>query len=379
MIDIEGKKYRNLPEQVEYLTKLVETLQASIDAGKFGLTKDEVVKGVGDGSYTTSGIKTESSAEIGGTLDVEGKATFGGDSEVDGKLSINSVSDLVFKDGTSFMTCDTVQDVTGAKYWIYSTGGEIERYTLVDSEGVHLKGSGSVAYPNLIIKHDIGSEYSNSPCLLIYKSNEIAYQLKINYAGLEVAQSSSSDKKGRSALYSSYGIAWIDDSGNSTRCRLELDKSVGSKAVNFLLPYSAKEEGNYTLATTDELADQLEYRHDILCYCKTASETEINGLAFTLTVYTKDDTAISSPAALAAYLESHKGPSSPVQGLAITDLAPQAIYENAVACEVYPNTSGGFGVVFLQSNDGAFDRVYELIKTSDYDRYTVQDTVTKII
>lgn len=46
------------------------------------------------------------SATVSGALDVEGKATFGGDAEVKGTLQINSASDLVIKDGTTFAEAD---------------------------------------------------------------------------------------------------------------------------------------------------------------------------------------------------------------------------------------------------------------------------------
>lgn len=78
------------------------------------------------------------SATVSGTLDVEGKATFGGDAEVDGKLQINSASDLVIKDGTTFAEADydALKSYVDTFKKSFFASVAVERYSACECEGV---------------------------------------------------------------------------------------------------------------------------------------------------------------------------------------------------------------------------------------------------
>lgn len=96
MIDVNGKKFRNLPEQVEFLTKQVETLQSTVNnlTSGSGATQAQIITGLADGSYTTSGFKTEGPVELGSSV------------EVDGVLSLNSTADISFTGGDTTVTLE---------------------------------------------------------------------------------------------------------------------------------------------------------------------------------------------------------------------------------------------------------------------------------
>lgn len=98
MIDLNGKKFRNLPEQVEYLTKTLESLQSTVDnlTTGSGATQAQIIAGLADGTYTTSGFKTEGAVELGSNV------------EIDGVLSLNSTADISFTGSDSPVTLETL-------------------------------------------------------------------------------------------------------------------------------------------------------------------------------------------------------------------------------------------------------------------------------
>lgn len=151
-----GEILRNLPEQVEKNKEDIKDLTADNTTNKENIanntaniasntdditalktsdatkiTADDVSTGLADGSLTASGIKTEGDIEAGANV------------EVDGTLTLNSTSDIVFKDGSSFETggvdlsnyvdLDSSQIITGQKEF-HRTSSSNNSYVFINNE-----------------------------------------------------------------------------------------------------------------------------------------------------------------------------------------------------------------------------------------------------
>lgn len=108
-------KVLNLPEQVEenvqdisHLNTVLENKQDSGTAVNDTNLKSKVeaLDSLDLKSVSVTGLVNSGNTTNTGTLTQEGTADFGSDVEVGGKLTINSVSDLNIKDGSSFGTAD---------------------------------------------------------------------------------------------------------------------------------------------------------------------------------------------------------------------------------------------------------------------------------
>lgn len=254
MFSIGDKKILNLPEQVEENVKDIDALNTKVDtmvdacktatstSETASANATEAVATANDAKATADEAKTtadeaKASAE---NISTENDATFGANVEVDGKLTLNSTSDIVFKDGSTFETggvdlsnyvdLDSSQIITGQK----------EFHRISDSSGsyVFINNEAESSIVGVIVSsrenpYDTSSFYGYQRAELdangyrvFYKVGSTSYYAYYNYSGI-------------TATYSSFSF------------------SIGGKTIN--MPTAA---GTLAL-TTDIPSVPSYYRHNI--------------------------------------------------------------------------------------------------------------------